>query len=303
MPSLIRRAVPLAALILLLPSPVPAQHAGPRFADANLSTGVRLRYAEQGPADAEPIILLHGYSDSWFSFSRVLPLLATRYRVYALDQRGHGDSDRPAEGYHMRDLAADVLAFMDAKQIVRATIVGHSMGSYVAQQVALAAPRRVSRLVLVGSTTAPRTIEGFDELAKAVNALEDPVPTSFLREFQVSTVYRKVPDAFMDRVVAESAKLPARVWKALLAGMTAAEPAVALGRSGIPTLIIWGEKDAYMPRSEQDALVAAIRSARLKTYPNTGHAPHWERPEEFARDVNAFVAARTVASGTTTPRP
>lgn len=201
----------------------------------------------------------------------------------------------------MRDLAADVLAFMDAKQIVRATIVGHSMGSYVAQQVALAAPRRVSHLVLVGSSTAPRTITGFAEFATAVTALEDPVPTRFLRDFQVSTVYQNVSDAFIERAVSESAKLPARVWKALLAGMTATDPATPLGRSGIPTLMLWGEKDAYMSRSEQDALLATIRSARLKPYPNTGHALHWEHPADFARDVDLFVAGRATASETATP--
>jgi pimeloyl-ACP methyl ester carboxylesterase len=84
-----------------------------RFAEAHLTTGVRLHYAEQGDPAGQPIILLHGYSDSWYSFSRVLPALAATYHIYALDQRGHGDSDRPAQGYGMPDFAADVVAFLD----------------------------------------------------------------------------------------------------------------------------------------------------------------------------------------------
>ncbi len=112
-----------------------------RFADARLRTGVRLHYAEQGHPNAHPIILLHGYTDSWFSFSRVLPLLPPSYRVYVPDQR----SERPASGYEMQDLADDTLAFMDAMRVARATLVGHSMGSLVAQQIALAAPSRVTR--------------------------------------------------------------------------------------------------------------------------------------------------------------
>jgi pimeloyl-ACP methyl ester carboxylesterase len=71
----------------------------PRFADVQLATGVRLRYAELGDPGVPPMILLHGYTDSWFSYSRVLPTLAARHHVFALDQRGHGDSDRPAHGY------------------------------------------------------------------------------------------------------------------------------------------------------------------------------------------------------------
>ncbi|HKG95645.1 MAG TPA: alpha/beta fold hydrolase, partial [Gemmatimonadaceae bacterium] len=96
-------------------TPASHHHAPPRFDDVRLPTGVRLRYAEQGDPSGHPIILLHGYSDSWFSYSGVLPLLPERYHVYALDLRGHGESDRPAAGYAMRDLAADVVAFMDAK--------------------------------------------------------------------------------------------------------------------------------------------------------------------------------------------
>lgn len=83
------------------------------FASARLRTGVRLQYAEQGDRAGDAVILLHGYSDSWFSFSRILPLLPDSYHVFALDQRGHGDSERPDGGYAIHGLATDVLAFMD----------------------------------------------------------------------------------------------------------------------------------------------------------------------------------------------
>ena len=267
--------------------------APPRFDEVRLSTGIRLRYAEQGQGSAEPIILLHGLSDSWFSFSRVLPLLSVDRRVYALDQRGHGGSDKPASGYRTGQLAADVIAFMDAKRIDRATIVGHSMGSFVAQEIALAAPKRVSRLVLVGSATQPRAFAGIAQLDSIVRALEpsQPVPKEFLREFQVSTVYDGVPSTFIDRAVEESAKVPVHAWHGLVAGLMAVDaPPAALGTARIPALVVWGDKDAYALEPEQHALVALIRTAKLRTYVNTGHAPHWERPSLFARDVLAFVA-------------
>jgi len=281
MPSILLAAT-LAALV------VPAPDA-PRFSDIRLSTGIRLHYAEQGPATSEPIILLHGYSDSWFSFSRVLTPLARDRRVYALDLRGHGKTDKPAAGYHMRDLAADVIAFMDAKSIVRATVIGHSMGGFVAQQVALAAPKRVGHLVLVATGTTPRNIVGMDELEKAVMALPDPVPDAFAREFQLSTVHAPVGDEFIDRAVAESLRLPARVWREIFNGLKATDPAVALGRAGIPTLVVSGEKDTYITREETEALVAMVGAARQRTYANTGHAVHWEQPAAFAKDVLAFV--------------
>lgn len=260
-----------------------------RFAELKLDTGVRLRYAEQGDSTGTPVILLHGYSDSWFSFSRILPLLATDYHVFALDQRGHGDSDRPLAGYAPKDLAADVIAFMQAKRLVGATIVGHSMGSFVAQQVALAAPDHVERLVLIGSSTTPRTFEGILDLEQMVTVLVDPVSNEFVREFQVSTVHQPVPPEFMDRVVAESLELPARVWHSVMDGMLATPRADGLEGNLTPALILWGDHDALCTRGEQDALLAMLPNAILKVYSETGHAPHWERPAEFTRDLQAFI--------------
>lgn len=285
--------VTIAAVAALHSAPTPIDP--PRFADARLATGIRIRYAEQGDPAGHPLILLHGYTDSWFSWSGVMPELARRHRVYALDLRGHGDSDRPAAGYAMRDMAADVVAFMDAKGIRRATVVGHSMGSFVAQQVAAAAPERVAGLVLMSSTTTPRNVVGMEDFARAVNELTDPVPEAFAREFQVSTIHHPIPAEFLDQAVAITLRMPARVWRELMAGMLATDPAPELGRSGIPTLILWGEKDAGFPRSEQDALVAAIPGAELKVYPETGHALHWERPERFVRDLDEFIASLTPA--------
>jgi pimeloyl-ACP methyl ester carboxylesterase len=271
-------------------TPPPAPPAAIRFADVRLTSGVRLRYAEQGDPSGEAVILLHGYTDSWFSFSRLLPHIPARYHVFALDQRGHGSSDRPVAGYHMRDLAGDVIAFMDAKGIARATIVGHSMGSFVAQQVVVAAPGRVARLVLLSSATSPRALLGMDELEQAVDTLADPISERFAREFQESTVHQPLPDEFMDAAVAESLRLPADVWRRSLAGLLATGLASGIGDARIPTLLVWGERDAMCTRAEQDALLALIPGAVLKVHAETGHAVHWERPAEVARELVEFLA-------------
>ena len=97
----------LFAILLFLPIQISAQHSHAttqaktvspvQFSTAKLKTGIRVRYAFKGDPSGTPVILLHGYGDSWFSFSPILPLLDNKYRVYILDQRGHGDSDRPLE--------------------------------------------------------------------------------------------------------------------------------------------------------------------------------------------------------------
>jgi non-heme chloroperoxidase len=255
-----------------------------------LSTGVSLHYAEQGDQAGEAIVFLHGYSDSWFSFSRILPLLSPEYHAFALTERGHGDSDKPECCYTVEDFAADVDAFMDALGIGKATLVGHSGGSFMAQRVALSYPHRVSRCVLIGSATTLLNNEGVGELGNEMLALEDPVPPEFVREFQESTIYYPVPEEFLETVVSESLKLPARVWRDYWEGVVlTVDHAARLDGIDVPTLILWGEQDALFPREEQERLAAAIPGATLKMYPETGHAVHWERPEWVVRDLEAFI--------------
>ena len=259
------------------------------FGDQPVATGVTLRYAVQGDPGGPAVILLHGYSDSWFSFSPVLPLLPVGYRVYALDQRGHGDSDKPGSGYHMADMAADVLAFMDAKRISRAVVAGHSMGSLVAQYVARAAPDRVAGLVLIAGAPSVDYFPGAAEFSDVVATFVDSVPAEFIREFQVGTAYQPLPAEFLERVIEESEKLPPHVWRSVMTGMRASGPVRPGTGAAMPMLVMWGDQDGIFPRLAQDSLVAMSAAAELKVYPETGHALHWERPEAFARDLGAFL--------------
>ncbi|HMQ30946.1 MAG TPA: alpha/beta hydrolase [Chloroflexaceae bacterium] len=259
-----------------------------RLDSAQLASGIRLHYAEAGDPAAPPVLMLHGLSDSWFSYSRVLPALAARYHVYALDQRGHGDSDRPAGGYSMAGMAADAVAFMDAQGLTRATVVGHSMGSVVATELALAAPERLAALVLVGPNTGWNSPD-VAGLQQEVEALPDPVPAAFAREFQISTAFEPLPEAFLERVVAESLKLPARVWRAALAGLLASDYVGRLGEITVPALVLGGEEDLYCTAANQREVAARLGNAELKLYTRLGHCPHWERPEAFVEDLEAFL--------------
>lgn len=247
-----------------------------------------MHYAYKGNPSGTPVIMLHGYTDSWFSFSTVLPLLNNKYRVYILDQRGHGDSDRPTGGYAMQQFAADVIAFMDAMNIKQATIVGHSMGSFVAQHVAALAPERVNKLVLEGSATTIRNNTVL-ELQREIGTLSDQVPEKFVREFQLSTVYQPLSQEFLQSIMKQSMKIPANVWREVMAEMVAPYADVELKKIKTPTLIVWGDKETIFPRSEQDSLVSALKNSKLRVYADTGHAPHWERPEWFVKDLQDFI--------------
>ena len=259
---------------------------------ATLSTGVVLRYAAQGDPAGLPVVLLHGLSDSHPSYAPLMDELPESIRAYAPTTRGHGDSGKPEQGYRLEDIAADVAAFMDAVGLQEAVIVGHSAGSYAAQRFAVDHPERTVALVLMGAFRGFAGEPAIEEFRSVVAQLEDPVDPAFAREFQESTITRPLPPGFLDQVVAESCKVPAYVWKAALDGLLDAPPPAEDGTITAPTLILWGDRDAYCPREEQLRLADAIPGAELIVYEGTGHALHWEEPARAAADIAAFVSPR-----------
>ena len=104
----------------------------------------------------------------------------------------------------------------------------------------------------------------------------------------MGTAFQPLAKEFVQAVVKESLKLPAHVWREVMAEMISPDAGVPLKKIKTPTLILWGDKD-FFPRSEQDSLVSALPDAMLKVYKDTGHALHWERPEKFATDLQAFI--------------
>src|SRR5688572_10821002 len=258
-----------------------------RYVD--LPTGVRLNYVERGDPRGTPMVLLHGYTDSRRSYDRILPLLPASFRVLAVTHRGHGNSSKPDTGYAPSDFAADLAAFLDAMRIESAVIVGHSMGSTVAQRFAIDYPSRARALVLEGAFFPSPHNEAVREFFQTVRVFSDPIDPKVAREFQQSTLTRPVPPEFFETIVSESLKVPARVWKAALEPYVTVDFSNRLNEISVPTLLIWGDRDGFTLRAEQDTLNRGIAGSRLTTYTGTGHCPHWEEPERFAADLIAFV--------------
>ena len=280
----------LSMAVLLLSLAAQAGDRPPAFPvrSVALPTGATLQFAEQGNRAGPVLLCLHGYTDSWKSYARAMPEISRRYRILSVTLRGFGDASKPETGYAGADFTADLVALMDALHISKATVIGHSMGSFIAQQLAFTHPERVEALVLIGSAPKPDN-EGVKSLRASVQGFTDPVDPQFVREFQASTVSRPLPSDFFQTVVAESLKVPARVWIAAINGVLAEDHSAELGKIRAPTLVMWGEKDSVFSEAEQRALVAAIPGARRVTFPETGHAPHWEWPERFASELESFL--------------
>ena len=258
-----------------------------RFGETDLRTGITLHYAERGfETGGTPILFLHGYVDSWRSFEPVMTVLPAGRWILAPDQRGHGNSDKPDGGYSEEDFTEDLLAFLDALQVRRVHLVGHSMGSLIAQSFAALNPGRVEKLILVGSAATASWNGALSEFAQSVETLRDPLDPAFVREFQ--TPSNPVPVDFLETIVSESMKVPAHVWRAALAGMLMADHRPLLTKVTAPTFIAWGRQDGIFTRNDQDELLGWIPNAVWKEY-EAGHGPHWEKPEEFAADLEEFL--------------
>ena len=117
--------------------------------EVRLPNGVKLAYVELGNPKGQPVLLLHGYTDTSRSWSLVAPYLDD-YRLLIPDQRGHGAAEAPACCYSMSNYAHDARLLLDALGIQRAAVAGHSMGSMVAMTMAAEYPEQVSKIVLIG---------------------------------------------------------------------------------------------------------------------------------------------------------
>jgi pimeloyl-ACP methyl ester carboxylesterase len=254
---------------------------------------IKLPYVEQGDATGVPVVMLHGVTDSWRSFEHVLPYLPDDIRAISVTQRGHADAPQPETGYRIEDLAGDVIDLLDELEIERAILVGHSMGSWVAQQVGIDHPERVIGLVLAGSFGGrPGDDPEMQAFAAEMMSVRDPVTDQIARDFQESTIVSPLPPGQMDEFVSESMKVPARVWNQAFEGFLEVQQVEGLEQLTAPALLVWGEQDAFIPRAVQDELLETLPDVRLEVYEGVGHAVHWERPERFARDVVEFSRVR-----------
>lgn len=251
-----------------------------------------MEFAEQGQGETT-LLFIHGYGDSWYSSSGMLAALPPGFRALAPSLRGHGETDKPRQGYSIGQHAEDILTFMTEQRVERPIIVGHSMGTFIAQEIAIRAPARLSHMALIGSaTTADNPVLG--GMLSETLKLPDPVPRQFVQDFQAGTCVNPLGLGMtIEEVVRQSAKLPLHVWQEALRGLIAYRPqghdASDLARITTPALILWGVRDEIFLRDEQRRLHDAIAGAELKIARNSGHAVNWEFPAETLGHILAFA--------------
>lgn len=253
-----------------------------------LATGVELAVHEVG--EGEPVLLLHAWGETHRTFDRLVPLLPRSMHLVVPDQRGVGESAKPAGGYTLHDAADDAIALLDALGLDACWLLGTSSGGYLAQKVAVDHPERVRGVVLVGAPSdlqRPLPVSFVDVLS----SFHDPVTRDDLNALNAALpLHTPVPDAFLEDQMNAALTIPKGVWAASFEGLLAAAPPIRSGTITAPTLILWGAQEDVLPASQAHELTAAIPGSRLVIYEDTGHLVLWEQPERVAADITGFVA-------------
>jgi pimeloyl-ACP methyl ester carboxylesterase len=262
-----------------------------------LPNGETLAYIDRGERSAPAVVLIHGYTDNARDWVPMLPYLSKRYRLILVDIRGHGQSSKPECCYTRLDFAYDIKLLLDALAVSKADIVGHSLGSIIAQTFAENWPEKTAHVVLISSTGgapagSPKKPPQFD-FAAAIRQLKEPIEAD--SPFMIAWWDSPTPvdQDFIRRQRKDAAGIPLRVWLAVLdqalAGDQYADLQATLPRLKAPTLLIWGSKDPIMEEAVRQSLRRALPNAKVKIFAGLGHNPFWEDPRGVAEVVNAFL--------------
>ncbi|MFX0115224.1 MAG: alpha/beta fold hydrolase [Candidatus Hodarchaeota archaeon] len=282
---------------------------------------IKIHYVERG--SGKLVILLHGFPDFWYSWRHQIPALSRSFRVVAPDLRGYNKSDKPegVENYAISLLVQDISGFIEAVGETQATIVGHDWGGSIAWNLAMMAPEKVSKLVIINCPHPVPLLEAFwsmrfQQLQKSwyVFFFQIPkVPEEILSRNNCKFLQKMVLGSFSDKKALneEDMQLYIEAWSqpgALTASINYYRANWNLAKilsmpeeyqAGLiqrfpkikcPTLVIWGEKDIALEKSLTVGLKEHIEnSCEINYFPEYGHWIHNEAPDVVNSVILSFL--------------
>jgi 3-oxoadipate enol-lactonase len=266
---------------------------------AQTKDGLKLRYEIRG--SGEPVALIMGFSGSGRGWGEAfLKLMEARFKIFVIDNRGTGESDKPDAEFTLADMAADIAAVLDHAKTPRAHIFGISMGGMIAQEFALAYPERTRGLVL-GCTNCGASHSVPADPAAIANLIPapgiDPIEQA-RRAFSVACGKAFLNSAagqeILSQAIAEMGNYPITPMHTFMRQGQAIgrfDSFARLGQIKSPTLIIHGDDDSIVPYPNAEVLQGAIAGSKKHTLKAAGHMFFWEVPDEAARAAGDFLSA------------
>jgi pimeloyl-ACP methyl ester carboxylesterase len=268
--------------------------------------GRLLSYQDLGPVEGQVVLLIHGMVSDSTTWTRAAEQLAELgHRVLAPDLLGHGDSDKPEDGYQLSDFADSLATLLTELKVAEVTVVGHSFGGAVAMQLAYDHPELVRRLVLVSAGGLGRRVHPVLRAAtlpgahSVVRFVVNNRTAAFYSRPRLHRSLRLSPDvvANLGRAGRGLASPPARTAFFQTLKM-AIDPFGQRGsllelehvRLDLPTLIIWSERDPVVPVAHAHETHAHLLNSRLEIFPGSTHQPHHHSAQRFVAAVEDFIA-------------
>jgi 3-oxoadipate enol-lactonase len=256
--------------------------------------GVRLAYEERG--GGEPLLFVQGLGYDRNGFGPLPTILADDFHVVVFDNRGVGDSDVPEGPYSVTQLATDAIAVLDAAGIGTAHVLGVSLGGFIAQELALAHPERVRKLVLC--STAPGSVppshpmpqRGVDAFARFPTMEREAGLRLMVENSLGDHGVRERPELVEDIYRYRLDRAPTLAgWQAQAYAGATFDAYERIPGIAAPTLVIQGSDDTVIDRRNAELLVERIPDARLELVPERGHLVIWEEGEMLAPIVREFL--------------
>ena len=246
--------------------------------------GINLNVNIKG--NGHPLVIIHGIGGDHSQLENVISQFANEFKTIALDCRGHGESDKP-DNYSLQDHVSDILGIIDHFQIETASLLGVSMGSYIAQGVAIAAPERIDKLILTvpksnGLTSSFQRL--MNEHAKELEGLS--LHESILALLKYMTFNPEIMKKHID--IFETKLSPAQFLTANKA-LSNFDFRNELPKIKAKTLVISGKYDGLNPPSEGRICASLIPTATFVEMQYSGHAPMYEEPELYMKIIEEFL--------------
>jgi pimeloyl-ACP methyl ester carboxylesterase len=237
--------------------------------------GSTLYYQEAG--EGPPLILIHGLSGSGRWWRQNVNFLAQEYHVYVVDLVGFGHGRR--QRFVLHQMAQIINRWMDALDLERAVLIGHSMGGFIAADLASNYPEKVERLVLVDAAALPMGRTRAQTAVGLIRAVFE-MPTNFL------------PILAGDALQAG----PRTIWRAAHELLTS-DISARLNHIQAPTLVVWGQNDWLVPLQIGVRIYDRLDDASFVVLPRAGHNPMWDRPDAFNCVLDDFLHDRPIPLG------
>jgi len=262
------------------------------------TNNIELYYEIHGAG--QPLVLISGLGYPLWQWHKMVPFLAEHFQVITFDNRGVGQSDKPAGPYTAQMLAADTAGLLDALGIEKAIIAGHSMGGFIAQAMALDFPQKVAKLILCSTNFGgPHHVPVTAEAMKVLTDVTSDALTRFKNGLAVSTApdwSEKNPEMIEDwvkwRVANPIDPAPYQAQMAIGFGLMPEAAAFEnkLPRLNVPTLILFGAHDKVVPPENASLLAQKISGSKVVILPNAGHFFPIEVAEAASRTITDFAA-------------